>query len=86
MRHEKQQPAVAYGAIKKTMVHGSLLIIPLTLGVMFSVEGPDCIIFSCSVVPTCGGSHLELASCIGMLGIFFEPIGNLKHHVEGWFL
>ena len=80
MRHEKQQPAVAYGAIKKTMVHGSLLIIPLTLGVMFSVEGPDCMIFSCSVVPTCGGSHLELASCIGMLGIFLEPMGNLKHH------
>ena len=31
------------GTSKKKTVHGSLLIIPLTLGVMFSVEGPDCI-------------------------------------------
>ena len=74
------------GTSKKKTVHGSLLIIPLTLGVMFFVEDADCMIFSGSVVPTCGGSHLELASCIGMLGICFEPIGNLKHHVEGWFL
>ena len=68
------------GTSKKITVHGSLLIIPLTLGVMFSVEDADCMIFSGSVVPTCGGSHLELASCIGMLGIFLEPMGNLKHH------
>jgi len=31
------------GASKETMVHGVLLILPLTLGVMFSVEGPNCI-------------------------------------------
>ena len=31
------------GTSKKKTVHGSLLTIPLTLGVMFSVEGPDCI-------------------------------------------
>ena len=82
MRHEKQQPAVAYGAIKKTMVHGSLLIIPQTLGVMFVVEGADCIMNN--ILLFCGAHMWRVTSCIGKLywnaRKIFEPTGNLKHH------
>ena len=47
------------------MVHGSLLIIPLTLGVMFVVEGPDCIMNN--ILLFCGAHMWRVTSWIGKL-------------------
>ena len=70
------------GTSEKTTVHGSLLIIPQTLGVMFVVEGADCIMNN--ILLFCGAHMWRVTSCIGKLywnaRKIFEPTGNLKHH------
>ena len=48
------------GTSEKTTVHGSLLIIPLTLGVMFSVERPDCIMHD--ILLFCGAHMWRVTS------------------------